>query len=72
MPHFIEDQSQLVILIVVKKYYEIYCDFSFFFFFLRKYCDFRLIERTRIPRKKKFKEKNMGFLLVFICLVFSM
>ena len=71
MPHFIEDQSQLVILIVVKKYYEIYCDFSFFFF-LRKYCDFRLIERTRIQRKKKFKEKNMGFLLVFICLVFSM
>ena len=33
MPHFIEDQSQLVILIVVKKYYEIYCDFSFFLFF---------------------------------------
>ena len=60
MPHFIEDQSQLVILIVVKNIMKF-----IMIFFLRKYCDFRLIERTRIQRKKKFKEKKYGFSFSF-------
>lgn len=52
-----------------EKYFEIYCNYIFF---LRKYCDIRLIERTKVQRKYIFffKGRNMGFLFVFICPVF--
>ena len=67
MPHFIEDQSQLVILIVVKNIMK----FIMIFFFKGNSVILDWLKEQEF-KEKKFKEKNMGFLLVFICLVFSM